>query len=93
MTDFGGDGEVMILLHGFLSSSKYWRNLQPHLSAEGYRVIAIDLLGFGDAPKPKYSDYSYQEHIAYLDAVIKKLRLKQPFILIGHSMGALLATR
>lgn len=91
--DFGGNGNVIILLHGFLCSSKYWNHLQPYLTAKGYRVIAIDLLGFGNAPKPRYSTYGYQEHIAYLDVVFKQLKLDKPFILIGHSMGALLATR
>lgn len=91
--DFGGSGNVIILLHGFLSSSKYWNHLQPSLTTGGYRVITIDLLGFGNAPKPRYSTYSYQEHIAYLDIVFKQLKLDKPFILIGHSMGALLATR
>ncbi|MBC7868587.1 alpha/beta hydrolase [Candidatus Saccharibacteria bacterium] len=91
--DFGGSGNVIILLHGFLSSSKYWNHLQPSLTDEGYRVIAIDLLGFGNAPKPRYSTYSYQEHIAHLDVVFEQLKLDKPFILIGHSMGALLATR
>ena len=91
--DFGGSGEVIVLLHGFLSSSRYWNHLQPYLSAQGYRVIAIDLLGFGNAPKPKYSTYSYSEHIAYLEIVIDGLKFNRPFVLVGHLMGALLATR
>lgn len=91
--DFGGNGDVIILLHGFLSSSRYWNHLQPYLTSAGYRIIAIDLLGFGNAPKPSYSSYNYQEHIAYLDVIFKQLQLSKPFILIGHSMGALLATR
>lgn len=93
VTDFGGDGQVIILLHGFLSSSKFWKQLQPVLSASGYRVIAIDLLGFGNAPKPTDSSYSYQEHLAYIDGVIDKLKLDKPIALIGHSMGALLSAR
>lgn len=91
--DYGGDGDVIILLHGFLSSSKYWTRMQPFLSKAGYRVIAIDLLGFGHAPKPRDARYSYEDHINYLDSSIHKLQIAQPFTLIGHSMGALIAAR
>lgn len=91
--DFGGNGNIIILLHGFLCSSKYWNHVQPYLTDQGHRVIAIDLLGFGDAPKPRYSTYNYQEHIAHLDAIFEQLKLNKPFVLVGHSMGALLATR
>lgn len=91
--DHGGDGKVIILLHGFLASSKYWARLQPHLSAAGYRVITIDLLGFGKAPKPPDSEYTYDEHVAHIHASIKSLHIPTPFALVGHSMGALLAVR
>lgn len=91
--DFGGDGEVIILLHGFLASSKYWWRLQPHLSKAGYRVITMDLFGFGNAPKPRNANYTYDEYIRYINDNIKTLRLKRPFILVGHSMGAMLAAR
>jgi pimeloyl-ACP methyl ester carboxylesterase len=91
--DFGGNGQVIILLHGFLASSKYWARMQPFLTKAGYPVIAIDLLGFGDAPKPHDALYDYSDHIAHIDALITKLKIAQPFILVGHSMGALLAAR
>ena len=91
--DFGGEGETIILLHGFLASSKYWRRLQPRLSKAGYRVVTMDLLGFGHAPKPRKANYDYDEYIQYIDKNIKSLKLEKPFILAGHSMGALVATR
>lgn len=91
--DFGGTGEIIILLHGFLSSSKYWKKLQPELSAEGFRVITIDLLGFGRAPKPSVSEYSYDDHLLHIQAAIKEFSLEEPFTLVGHSMGGLLAAR
>jgi pimeloyl-ACP methyl ester carboxylesterase len=90
--DFKGEGEVIILLHGFLASSSYWSKLQPHLTQSGYRVIAIDLLGFGKAPKPKRLKYDYQDHVAHLHAIIGDLKLHK-FTLVGHSMGALIASR
>lgn len=93
ITDYSNDGEAIVLLHGFLASSMYWRRLQPLLSASGYRVITIDLLGFGKAPKPKRKTYNYNEHLAHINNAITSLKLNQPFILAGHSMGALLAMK
>jgi len=55
-------------------------------------VITIDLLGFGRAPKPTDLAYSYDDHIAYIHSAIKSLHLSR-FTLVGHSMGALLASR
>lgn len=91
--DYGGSGKVLILLHGFLGSSSYWRKLQPLLTRAGYRVITIDLLGFGHAPKPGNIKYDYKDHINYVKTAIDDLSLPAQFTLIGHSMGALIAMR
>lgn len=92
--DYGGQGTPIILLHGFLASSRYWRRLQPHLTRAGFRVITIDLLGFGAAPKPKkHTAYTYDEHIAHIHHCISALSLNTPYMLAGHSMGAILAAR
>ena len=90
--DFGGKGETLVLLHGFLGSSKYWSKLQPLLTNSGYRVITIDLLGFGNAPKPRNANYHYEDHVNHVHDSIKSLNLHS-FVLIGHSMGALVASR
>lgn len=47
-----GEGSVVLLLHGFPTSSHLWRDLVPIL-APRYRVIAPDLLGYGDSEKPE----------------------------------------
>jgi len=91
-TDYGGNGDVFILLHGFLSSSKYWNKIQPLLSESGVRVITIDLLGFGAAPKPKQSRYDYDAHTQHLDDVLGYLKISTTVTIIGHSMGALVAS-
>ena len=50
--DSGGDGEAVFLLHGFPNSSEDWRFQVPPLIDDGYRVIAMDLLGLGASDKP-----------------------------------------
>ena len=52
------DAPVVVLLHGFPSSSNMFRNLIPAL-AERYRVIAPDLPGFGHSAMPARGDFTY----------------------------------
>jgi pimeloyl-ACP methyl ester carboxylesterase len=92
ITDSGGDGASIILLHGYMASRLYWRKVTPFLVAKGYRVIGIDLLGFGDAPKPQHSTYDYLAHVQHIRQAIVSLRLKS-FVLVGHSLGGLVAAR
>ncbi|MDB5186873.1 MAG: alpha/beta fold hydrolase [Candidatus Saccharibacteria bacterium] len=93
ITDYPAQGKTIILLHGFLSSKKYWSKVGPLLNNLGYRVIAIDLLGFGDADKPKNNQYGYDEHLRHIRDTLLMMELKTDIILVGHSMGALLAMR
>lgn len=52
------DGQVILLLHGFPSSSHMFRHLIPKL-AEHYRVIAPDLAGFGQTKTPPRGQFNY----------------------------------
>ena len=47
-----GTGTPVLLLHGFPDSKYLWRHQLPALADAGYRVIAPDMLGYGDASKP-----------------------------------------
>ncbi len=87
-----GSGPVVVLLHGYLASSRYWDRVVSRL-AINHRVISLDLLGFGDSPKPARSRYDYDAQIASIDATLKYLDVRGKFSLAGHSMGALLALR
>lgn len=90
--DHGGNGPVIIFLHGLASSSANWHYLIPLLQ-KSHRCLSIDLLGFGESPKPHWSEYTLEEHLYSIECTIKKLRLRQSFTLVGHSLGSLLATR
>src|SRR3954452_13745722 len=52
------DAPVIVLLHGFPTSSFMFRDLIPRL-ADDYRVIAPDLLGFGLSDAPDVSEFEY----------------------------------
>ncbi len=87
-----GAGAPVVLLHGIASSSETFENLVPLLRGT-HEVIAIDLLGFGGSPAPEDCDYTSDEHVAAITRTIRRLRLRDPFSLVGHSMGALFAAR
>jgi pimeloyl-ACP methyl ester carboxylesterase len=89
-TKTSGNGPTIILLHGIATSSASWNNLVPYLR-NNYKCITIDLLGFGQSPKPNWYSYTPDEHVKNIQYTIKKLKLKDPYVLIGHSMGGLLA--
>lgn len=87
-----GAGPVVVLVHGIASSSVTFQQVVPRL-IENHRVIALDILGFGESPAPAHATYTIEEHADALDATIRSLRLKAPFTLIGHSLGALISAR
>lgn len=80
-----GAGKPIVLLHGLTGTHEYFAPLAVRLS-QTHRVIAPDLLGFGRSPWPDIS-YSVDEHLSALEQVLPK----EQVVLIGHSMGALLA--
>jgi pimeloyl-ACP methyl ester carboxylesterase len=68
------DAPVVVLLHGFPSSSHMFRNLIPAL-ADRYRVIAPDLPGFGlsDMPSPVDFPYSFATFTDIVDQLLAQL--------------------
>ncbi len=87
-----GTGPVVVMIHGIASSSVTFHHLVPRLEAD-HRCITIDILGFGDSPAPEGSTYTLSEHVAALDRTIRSLGLREPFTLVGHSLGSLIAAR
>ncbi|MGV8876446.1 MAG: alpha/beta fold hydrolase [Rhodoglobus sp.] len=87
-----GDGPVIVFVHGIASSAATFAQVIPQLS-DRYRCIAFDLLGFGSSPSPADSNFTIEDHVAAINSTIHSLKLTAPFILVGHSLGSLLAVR
>ena len=87
-----GTGPVVILVHGIASSSVTFYEVIPMLTPH-HRVIAVDILGFGQSPAPDGCEYRLEDHVAALAATIRSLKLREPFVLVGHSLGSLIVTR
>ncbi|MEB3227023.1 MAG: alpha/beta fold hydrolase [Synechocystis sp.] len=84
-----GDGIPLVLIHGFGASVGHWRKNITPLAQAGYRVYALDLLGFGASDKP-ILDYSLDLWLEQLTAFWQE-QIQQPAVWIGNSIGALLA--
>jgi pimeloyl-ACP methyl ester carboxylesterase len=87
-----GQGRSLVLVHGFISTHRYWNQVVEHLGQHKFQVIAPDLLGFGDSPKPKDAMYNLEEQVSCLAEAIKATA-NPPYILVGHSMGAIAALK
>ncbi len=87
--DIKGEGEPLLLLHGFGSSSYSFIHLVEPLSKK-YKVYNFDLKGFGDSPKPKDYRYSIYDQAILIQQYIKEHNLKN-ITIIGHSYGGSVA--
>ncbi|WP_282134632.1 alpha/beta fold hydrolase [Seonamhaeicola maritimus] len=83
-----GKGKAVVLLHGFLESSKIWSPFLSQISKKN-RVICIDLLGHGQTECLGYI-HPMELMAEAVEAVLKHLRIRKS-ILIGHSMGGYVA--
>ncbi|MEO8104952.1 MAG: alpha/beta hydrolase [Candidatus Saccharibacteria bacterium] len=89
-----GTGQTVVLLHGIGRSGGVWRPVVAALSRLGNcRVVAYDLLGFGASPKPGWSDYTVDDHASSVIHSLLALHSPTPMVLVGHSMGCLVAVR
>jgi pimeloyl-ACP methyl ester carboxylesterase len=81
----GGQGDAVVLLHGFPQSWYEWRHVMPAL-ANNYTVIAPDLRGFGDSSKPVtgYDGKTTAEDIYQLTS---QLGFNQ-ILLVAHDVGS-----
>ena len=88
-----GRGVPVVLLHGIGKSGGVWHHVVKLLAGLETRIVAFDLLGFGASPKPDWIRYDSDDHARAVIASLAKLRLGEPAILVGHSMGCLVAVR
>ena len=86
------NGKTVLLMHGKNFNVAYWEQTIKELSKEGYRVIAADQIGFGKSTKPSNYQYSFQQLAHNTKSILDSLKINK-IILLGHSMGGMLAAR
>src|ERR1019366_1588130 len=88
VADFGGDGPVMLLVHGLGGAHLNWMAVAPQLAAH-HRVYALDLPGFGRSPLAGRRS-TIAANVDLLTRAIRRLS-RGPIVLMGNSMGGLLS--
>lgn len=84
--DSGEEGRPTILLiHGFPTSTWDWAHIWPELN-ESYRLVSLDMLGFGFSAKPKDHSYTIMEQADLVEALVQSLRLGDYHVL-AHDYG------
>lgn len=84
----GRGDTTLVFLHGYGESLLSWRALLGQFTSR-YRVVALDLPGFGQSQSPGFG-YSYPAYAAWLDSVLAR-ETTGPLVMVGHSMGGELA--
>lgn len=88
---------TVVMIHGIASDSTVYNNalqyLEGTMSLKGVRFVTFDLLGSGKSPKSDKFNYDYKEQVEALHNAILKLKVKTPLVLVGHSLGTLIATK
>ena len=84
-TDFGGDGPVLVLMHGLGMKRTSLDKVAQRLS--GWRVITMDLRGHGDSGS---GPWTWAAAVDDLAAVVRHYGLESPYV-GGHSLGGMVA--
>lgn len=86
------NGKTAVLFHGKNFCGATWEGVIAPLAKAGYRVVAPDQIGFCRSTKPATYQMSFHQLAANTHALLRSIGVTRP-ILIGHSMGGMLATR
>jgi non-heme chloroperoxidase len=80
-----GNGQAVVLIHGYPLTGASWEKQVPVLLNAGHRVITYDRRGFGKSSQPT-TGYNYDTFAEDLHKLITHLELRD-FVLVGFSMG------
>ncbi len=80
----------IVLIHGYTASVYVWKTAAPMLADAGFRVLAVDLLGFGYSEKPSWFDYSIQSQARMISRFMDLLGVGRANI-CGSSYGGAVA--
>ncbi|HEX4032925.1 MAG TPA: alpha/beta fold hydrolase [Solirubrobacteraceae bacterium] len=86
--DEAGSGQAVVLLHAGIADRRMWRDQLEPFAAAGYRTIAVDLPGYGDAELPEEPQAPWADVLQTLD----ELAIERA-ALVGNSFGGAVALR
>jgi pimeloyl-ACP methyl ester carboxylesterase len=83
--------KTVVLLHGKNFSGFYWKAIADELVKMNYRVVIPDQIGFGKSSKPAYYQFSFGQLALNTEKLLDHIGVDR-YLLVGHSMGGMLAT-
>ncbi|HEX3082767.1 MAG TPA: alpha/beta hydrolase [Candidatus Saccharimonadia bacterium] len=83
-----GSGPLVVLIHGAAGGTLIWGPVAERLAGT-HEVVSIDLLGYGDSPKPRI-EYTLEAHTEAIHHTLAHHGITGPFAMAGLSMGCLL---
>lgn len=85
--DDTGDGDAVLLLHGFPATRRLWSRVAPSLTAAGFRVLVPDLVGYGDshADAGLRVDMAHQAH--WLLELLDAMGIERAAV-VAHDVGS-----
>jgi pimeloyl-ACP methyl ester carboxylesterase len=86
------NGRTVVLFHGKNFTAATWDRTIQVLAGAGYRVVALDQIGFGKSTKPAHYQYSFQQLARNTQALLASIGVGR-VTLVGHSTGGMLAVR
>lgn len=81
---------TVLFIHGIGNNGSAWDEVIARLPRD-VRVLSIDLLGFGESPRPDWAVYSAKTQARSVLATYLKLGIASPVVIVGHSLGSLVA--
>lgn len=80
-----GSGKTLLLLHGWGTNLQTFDALAQHLMQK-YRVVRLDLPGFGGSPKPG-NDWSVGDYAKFISKFLRKIEVNNVYTIMAHSFG------
>lgn len=84
------DAPAIILIHGFTASTLVWSEVLLPIAESGFRVVALDLAGFGFSGKPVDGDYTIEWQASLVMGLMDRLWIESA-TLVGNSYGGAVA--
>lgn len=81
---------TLLLIHGYTASTYVWVTTAPMFAANGFHVIAVDLIGFGYSSKPSWFDYTIASQARVIERLLNRLGIGSATV-IGSSYGGAVA--
>jgi pimeloyl-ACP methyl ester carboxylesterase len=82
-----GDGQPLLLLHGFPATRYLWSRVGPLLAAAGFRVLVPDLIGYGESEAPSVARIDMASQARWMLELLDELAVARA-VIIAHDVGS-----